>query len=508
MNLNTDGGGECDCLVIGSGAAGMAAALILARAGRKVRILEKARTPGGSLQRFTREGVPFDTGFHFTADLRDSFGDMLSFLGLSGGIVPVEVRKRFYFAQEKTTRIVPHGIPALIRFYSELFPAETEKIRAFFAKQAEIYRSTPLFYLTPGNRPEPEMFPESDFISYSQYAEKLGISDGLKLLLAALVICCCGTPAPELSMSALCRIGFGLDTHLVRFEDGGNAVIRSFLEQARTLGIRIDTGTEIARIEPEPGRGSGRRECHRIVTNRGETITFRNCILTIHPKNILKILGRDFSRDFTARVDEFSESCGFFTFWALVDRPEREFETSLTSYFPQTAPDGLLSPEHPENTAGGIMLACETDPQGRRRQTLTMFQNVYPQETAQWNGTFTGKRPKSYADYKLAKIRKLEREVYEARPDLEGRLKIVDSASMLTYRDYLCSTGSAYGIRQKAGQFNVFGRLPVRNFYAAGQNSLLPGAFGAMQSSFLLCEKLLGKTAWRDLISAYKNHTA
>ena len=71
---------------------------------------------------------------------------------------------------------------------------------------------------------------------------------------------------------------------------------------------------------------------------------------------------------------------------------------------------------------------------------------------------------------------------------------MVDAASPLTFRDYLNSPdGSAYGVKQKIGQFNVLGRLPLRNMYAAGQSSLLPGIVGAMMSSFIVGRKIIEK---------------
>jgi all-trans-retinol 13,14-reductase len=70
---------------------------------------------------------------------------------------------------------------------------------------------------------------------------------------------------------------------------------------------------------------------------------------------------------------------------------------------------------------------------------------------------------------------------------------VLATASALTHRDYLHSPdGSAYGIRQKSGQFNLFGRLPVRNFLAAGQSAVLPGVLGTMMTSFTICRSLVG----------------
>ncbi|MFW6414714.1 MAG: hypothetical protein ACOCZ2_00225, partial [Thermodesulfobacteriota bacterium] len=58
----------------------------------------------------------------------------------------------------------------------------------------------------------------------------------------------------------------------------------------------------------------------------------------------------------------------------------------------------------------------------------------------------------------------------------------------------------AYGIRQKVGQFNLFGRLPLKNLYAAGQCALLPGIVGAMMSAFMICRLIVGKDNYADFI--------
>ena len=83
------------------------------------------------------------------------------------------------------------------------------------------------------------------------------------------------------------------------------------------------------------------------------------------------------------------------------------------------------------------------------------------------------------------------------------RVRWVDTASMLTFRDYLHSPcGSAYGILQKVGQYGLFGRLPGRNLYAAGQSALLPGVLGSMMSGLLVARQMVGKDAFDPAVFA------
>ncbi len=56
-------------VVIGSGISGLTVAALLAKAGRQVMVLEKKPLVGGALQRFKRQKIPFDVGFHYMGNL-------------------------------------------------------------------------------------------------------------------------------------------------------------------------------------------------------------------------------------------------------------------------------------------------------------------------------------------------------------------------------------------------------------------------------------------------------
>jgi hypothetical protein len=51
------------------------------------------------------------------------------------------------------------------------------------------------------------------------------------------------------------------------------------------------------------------------------------------------------------------------------------------------------------------------------------------------------------------------------------------------------------------GQFNLAGRLPLANVYAAGQSALLPGVLGAMTSAFFICRSILGRDTFREYLA-------
>src|SRR5688572_24757521 len=60
---------DYDAIVIGSGAGGLATAVALANAGKKVLVLEQHYVPGGWCHSFTRGGHRFSPGIHYLGEL-------------------------------------------------------------------------------------------------------------------------------------------------------------------------------------------------------------------------------------------------------------------------------------------------------------------------------------------------------------------------------------------------------------------------------------------------------
>ena len=56
---------KTDTIVIGGGFGGLTCALALAKAGKRVLVLEQSPVLGGAFQSFRRRGRILDTGFHF-----------------------------------------------------------------------------------------------------------------------------------------------------------------------------------------------------------------------------------------------------------------------------------------------------------------------------------------------------------------------------------------------------------------------------------------------------------
>ncbi|KAK3745214.1 hypothetical protein RRG08_048318, partial [Elysia crispata] len=64
-----------DAIVIGSGVGGLTSGVLLARAGKKVLVLEQHDQAGGCCHSFVEKGFEFDTGIHYIGSMYDGSVD-------------------------------------------------------------------------------------------------------------------------------------------------------------------------------------------------------------------------------------------------------------------------------------------------------------------------------------------------------------------------------------------------------------------------------------------------
>ncbi len=491
-----------DDIVIGSGISGLTAALMLAQNGRKVLLLEKSSTLGGSISRFYKKDIPFDVGFHFTAALSENeiLASMLSVLGIKDRIKPL-----FMYGAETNSIVfengcakfnIPSGMQNFRMALKKRFQNDIEAIDSYMNFIERIYDETVTFDLKNINQLNSRI--DEDYIALDEALDKLTDNECLKSILASYCTCH-GTKPSEISYANHCRIAAAFYKSMARVVDGGDAFVNAFRDQFSLLGVDICLNTFIEKfIYSEKKRVDG------CVLNTGKTVCVDNYIFAIHPNEILKILPSEcLSRGFVNRINDFEPSTGFFSLYCVLDdiEPDIAFVPSMSTLYSNCDLNGILGSKNSDFTTLIIFKNIETDKNGRRCFILNVLETSCIEDVSDWSETQQGSRSQDYYLYKKNREKKIIERVFNLYPEYRGKLEIVDSASILTYRDYLNSyDGAAYGIKQKIGQFNLFGRLPIRNVYAIGQSSVLPGVVGAMLSSFMQVRTILGVETYNRYI--------
>ncbi|HUB26757.1 MAG TPA: NAD(P)-binding protein [Tepidisphaeraceae bacterium] len=491
-----------DTIVVGSGITGLTASRILAQHGQRVLLLEKASILGGSLARFRLDGVPFDVGFHFTGGFNDerngALDCMLSLLGVRERIRPIyfprDACHRMIFPAQNAEYVVPAGIDKMCDKLQRDFPRHRDGIGRYFQRLREVIEATPTINVTGFDEFPPPI--EEDRITLQAVMDECAPDRMLQTILGGLCMCY-GTRPDEVSFANHCRVCFGLQESLARVEDGGDAFVDALVDAIRPE-VEIRTRATIQQCADITAR-----KVLRFVLSDGSEVSATNCVFTIHPRAILSILPKEnLSKAFQDRVLDFEATNSFFTVYGTLDQVDSPEAATLASILPSEDLNTMLTNGHPDPIDGPMMVLRSRERSAAGPvNTVTALEVAFPETVEHWAASKLKRRPPEYYEYKQKRTDSIVGRIRQHLPEFRD-VKVIDSASSLTYRDYLHSPdGSAYGIKQKMGQFNLSGRMPLSNLYAAGQSAILPGVLGAMTSAFFVCRSILGREVFREYLA-------
>jgi prolycopene isomerase len=131
--------GDHDVIVVGSGLGGLSAAALLARAGKRVLVVERNDAPGGFAHAFERDGCTFDPAIHATGEL-EFIANMLGYLDVADQVefLPVDALFGVIFPDFRLT--LPFGIGPVIETLTAHFPGEAGGVQEFFELRDQIFR--------------------------------------------------------------------------------------------------------------------------------------------------------------------------------------------------------------------------------------------------------------------------------------------------------------------------------------------------------------------------------
>ncbi len=469
-----------DAIIIGSGISALTCALLLAKRGKSVTVLEQYKKPGGYLHCFSRFGERFDTGAHYVGamDPGHPFHTLLSYLGVYGEeeFVALDPSGFDEFHFPEFTVQMPKGYPEAVARLSELFPHEHAAIAEFFT----LVRQAVQFFPTYEFNDSMQELPMQHIFETSLATVVRRLTSNPRLQCTLFAYCGLHGVQPDdvafgfhaLVVDSLVRSPYGL-------KNGGDALTQKFVRQLEALGGEVLLGHKVVQLEIRD------QHIKRVVTEAGAEFESEWVISAIHPKATFALCDdvKVFSPLFARRLEALKESVGLFGISALTT------DTSLNPlrnyyFFESSDPQRFLLAGEADATPGVVFLSsARRVPSENRIQPINLHSPAPHTWFSQWRESAYAKRSEEYKSLKLSLAENVFARVEQYRPGFREQVTRFATSTPLTNLHFNGSAeGSAYGLYhsiQNTGPRAIGPRTKVLNLLLTGQNCLFPGLLGA-----------------------------
>jgi all-trans-retinol 13,14-reductase len=490
-----------DFVVIGAGAAGVASAITLAQNGYRVALVEKAAHTAPVLRGFSRGGVQFDTGFHYTGGLAAGgpLDVFLRYLGVADRL------STFAFAEEAFDLFrcesrqfefhFPVGYRRIEESLCSAFPGEAAAIGSYLAQVRSACAELPYVNL------DAEIDDGSALkrVIGATLRETLDALTGNELLKSLLSMHCLlyGVSSGEVSFVQHAAIvgNYYRSVHGIR--GGGLSLARAFDARLAELGVEVLCGSEATGLEVAAG---GALSAVRLAD--GERLACRGAVATLHPRLLLELAPPGtFRPAYRKRLGLLEETVSAFLCFAANENPLPSLSGANRFFLPDPASVHDLGRRPPGESPLYLSAAyrgVESEPGG--------FIGISPAdfaETAAWEGSRRGARPEEYRRFKERCLERMQGQIERCYPELAAGARYLEGATPLTLRDYCGSpAGGLYGVKHRVGQYNPSPVTRLPGLFLAGQAVVAPGVMGAVLSGLLACGSVLGHDLMRKELKA------
>jgi len=469
-----------DSIVVGAGVSGLTAALILAKNGRSVALVEQQDYIGPLLHRFKRSGVWCDPGFHYSGGLTQdgTLSVLFRYLGIDKDIetIPMPAEGFDIIVQDGREYKIPYGFEALQTYLSTQFPDSAEAIIKYIEKLTEIFTTTGFLNF------DLEFDAYADDLysnqSLAEFLIEIGAEPKLIRLLGNHGLVLYGSTAEEvpLFVHASAMGSFYQSAHTIR--GGADNILKGFRQALAQENVELFLGDGVEKFKIDE-----KRHIQGVHLGSGETLLSDNVISSLHPWALADKLPRDKVRPaFISRLKSLENTFSpFMAFYKLEKFPEKIKESN---YY-------IFQKEKPYLDMAFMAANQRAEYKGSKALAI-----LKPVPESYFKNNTNGE----YAAQKMKIQQEITTQVLQIFPELKESLTYLDGATAKTiYRYTRSPDGSIYGIKPTVRQMNLSPQTSVRGLYMSGQ-SVQSGVMGAMISAFMAAGNIVGMEELRKQV--------
>ncbi|CAD0006223.1 phytoene desaturase family protein [Flavobacterium salmonis] len=488
-----------DVVIVGSGLGGLVSAIILAKEGYSVCVLEKNNQYGGNLQTFVRDKTIFDTGIHYIGGLSEG-QNLYKYFKYIGIIDHLNLKKMDedafdVISFEDENKEYPHaqGYENFVNQLAKHFPEEKKAIENYCEKVKSTCDSFPLYNLQWEGKYDSEILTLNAKETIDQFTQ----NEKLKAVLAGSNFLYAGIADKSpfyvhaLSVNSYIQSSW-------RCINGGSQITKQLLKQLKKHGGEFYKYKEVTHFSVEDNKVTSAK------MKDGTEVFGTYFISNIEPKTTLKMVGEEnFRKSFYSRIQSLEGVISAFSLY-IVFKPKTFKYINHNYYHFKNSNDVWNAHEYDENSWPKAYMASmnasknvEEWADGMTFITYMKYDDLLP-----WVNTFNttaeeNDRGESYEEFKSRKAARFLEEIEIKFPGIKDCIKSVHTSTPLSYRDYIGGhNGNMYGyVKDSNNPMKTFiaPKTKLDNLYLTGQGINMHGVLGVTIGAVVTCSEIVGK---------------
>lgn len=487
-------------MVIGSGLGGLVSALILAKEGLKVCVLEKNNQYGGNLQTFSRDKLIFDTGVHYLGGLSEgqNLHHFFSYLEI---INDLELHKMDENGYDKITfeddeNEYPHaqGYGNFVKQLSTYFPDEKENLENYCEEIQRVCNYFPRYNVVGQNNYNEEIL----HLNTKRFIESITANENLQaVLLGSNFLYAGDSENIPFYVHALTVNSYIQSSY--KCVKGGSQISKLLIKKLREYGADVHKHSEVSEMIFKEDNTIA-----SVKTKQGKEYSAKQFISNIEIRSALKMIGESrLKKSFLNRVLSWEpvSSC-FSVYIVLKPNTIANFNYNIYHFSSKDLVWNSFRYEKEKWPATYMLSSTPSKHHGEFAESLTAISYMDFEEVTEWENTFNtiadqSERDELYGKFKQEKADKMIDALEKKMTNIRDSIKSVYTSSPLSYRDYIGShEGNMYGyIKASENPLKtmVSPRTKIENLFLTGQSVNMHGILGCTIGAFNTCAEILGR---------------
>jgi all-trans-retinol 13,14-reductase len=488
-----------DVVIIGSGLGGLVSAIILAKEGYSVCVLEKNNQYGGNLQTFVRDKTIFDTGIHYIGGLSEgqNLYRYFKYIGIMDDLNLKKLDENGHdiisFGDENQEFPHAQGYENFINHLVNFFPDEKEALRKYCEAIVTVCDSFPLYNLRTEGGYDNDILG----INAKEFIDGLTENKMLRAVFSGSNFLYAGSG----DKSPFYVHALTVNTYMQsawRCINGGSQITKQLIKQLKKHGGVVFKYKEVVQLIVE----------NNVVTaakmKEGATVSAKYFISNVDPKTTLKMAGEEhFRKAFVNRISSLEGGVSAFSLY-IVFKPKTFKYLNRNYYHFQHSNEVWNAQEYTDETWPKAFMASMnvSKKEDGWAEGMTFITYMKFSDLDSWKETFNtiadeSDRGESYEAFKIRKTARFL-EVIEAKfPGIKDCIKSVHTSTPLSYRDYIGGhNGNMYGYEKDSNNpMKTFipSKTKLDNLYLTGQSINMHGVLGVTIGAVVTCSEILGK---------------